>query len=340
MEPVEASARPRVGLLGNPSDLYGGAVIAFAFDAFRARARVSAGEALELSLEGGERLRCTSWPELLGAVDPRSCPSGPALCVAAAHALARRCPELAALPADDARSRLELEVQTDIPRQVGLAGSSAIVVSVLRALSNWFERPLSPFELAELALAAESEELGLLAGPQDRVAQAYEGLLHMDFSGRRSPESYTQLSPALLPPLFLAWDPCPGESSGAVHARLRERFDAGEELVVETLDRFPRLVREGLAALRSGERERFSELVDENMDTRSRIFAIAERDLEIALIARGHGASATLAGSGGALVGALPDETAWPALATALKEAGYRVLRPKVAAPARAGGAT
>ena len=40
----------------------------------------------------------------------------------------------------------------------------------------------SPDELAALALAVETEDLGIAAGPQDRLIQAHEGLLYMDFS--------------------------------------------------------------------------------------------------------------------------------------------------------------
>jgi len=54
-----------------------------------------------------------------------------------------------------------------------------------------------------MALAVETEDLGIAAGPQDRYAQAHEGLVLMDFAG--AAPQVTRLDTALLPALFLAW---------------------------------------------------------------------------------------------------------------------------------------
>ena len=114
-----------------------------------------------------------------------------------------------------------LAYHTNIPRQVGLAGSSCIVVAVLKALCRHYkiqltaggdaaepsasdvdaattvsgeERPsggsvvppppfaISESVLASIALSAESEGLDIAAGLQDRAAQSIEGLVAMDFA--------------------------------------------------------------------------------------------------------------------------------------------------------------
>ena len=70
-------------------------------------------------------------------------------------------------------------------RQVGLAGSSALVIALLKALIQWYNiQPdiLPPHIQANLALAAERDELGIAAGYQDRVIQAYEGCVFMNFA--------------------------------------------------------------------------------------------------------------------------------------------------------------
>jgi glucuronokinase len=46
--------------------------------------------------------------------------------------------------------------------------------------------------------------------------------------------------------------------------------------------------------------------------------------------ARGAGASAKFAGSGGAIVGVLPDRSAYPKVRDALERVGARVLEPRV----------
>src|SRR4051794_21033016 len=74
---------------------------------------------------------------------------------------------------------------TSVPREVGLGGSSAIVTATVRALCALHGRALAPAELAEMVLAVEADDLGIAAGPQDRYAQAHEGLVLMDFASAR-----------------------------------------------------------------------------------------------------------------------------------------------------------
>ena len=71
-------------------------------------------------------------------------------------------------------------MSTTIPRSVGLAGSSAIVIAALRAAGVDLEPP----EVAELALAIERDDLGIAAGLQDRAVQAFDQPVLVD--GERS----------------------------------------------------------------------------------------------------------------------------------------------------------
>ena len=163
---ARASAFARAALAGNPSDGYGGATLAVAVCDFAAH--VEARPAAEPS------------------VAPRS---------ALARATVARFERELAPGAPPAAVR----VRTSIPRAVGLGGSSAIVIATVRALCELHGLRLHPDELASFALAVETEDLGIAAGLQDRVAQAYEGLTFMDF---RAPGGvYEPLDPAMLPPL-------------------------------------------------------------------------------------------------------------------------------------------
>src|SRR5947209_13544587 len=123
MTTAEGSAPARAALAGNPSDGYGGAVLALALDGFSARARASA----------AERLTITPESELVRATVRR---------------FSRQ------LEARALRSAIRWE--TSIPRSVGLGGSSAIVIATLRALCGLYGTPLEPVELARFALAVET----------------------------------------------------------------------------------------------------------------------------------------------------------------------------------------
>ncbi|GIS60015.1 MAG: hypothetical protein CM1200mP2_22400 [Planctomycetaceae bacterium] len=75
---------------------------------------------------------------------------------------------------------------SNIPRQVGLAGSSAIIVATLRALMEFYGIEIPREVQPSLVLSVETGELGITAGLQDRVIQVYGGVVMMDFSRERT----------------------------------------------------------------------------------------------------------------------------------------------------------
>jgi len=283
---IRAHAHPRAGILGNPSDGYGGRVLSLTFNDFEA--------SVELRDEG------PSVEELFKRFDEGSSEGIERLTSAAIRRFSKSYP----LPGS---TRLGLTASTNIPRQVGMSGSSALILAALRALARHTDQPLPPRELALLAWETETLELGIAGGPQDRVAQAHGGLLDMDFSGPWSADSFRHYDPALLPPLFIAWDPEPGAPSGDVHDSVRERYENGEALVVEAMAQFPRFTSDGISALERGDLASFLGCMNANFDTRAMIWDLEERDLELISIGREAGCATKFTGSGGAIVCAAPD---------------------------------
>jgi len=321
--PLRAAARPRIGLLGNPSDVCAGAGLSLTFDDFEASACL-APRAAGWRLRGpATELETDSLRALLEDEAGGHDLSG------GLELLAAACIRFADWYLDGELPPLELSFASNIPRQVGLAGSSAIIMATLRALATHAGVAHDPFRLSELALSAETELLGIGAGPQDRVAQAYEGLMRMDFTPPHDPGKYQRLSTSLLPAsLFMAWDPAPGDSSGVVHGSLRERYCAGESSVLEVRDALRTLTFEGADALARGDRGAFARAVDENFDLRTRLVEVRPRDRAMVELGRAHGAAVKFCGSGGAIVGLPADDADLPALEEAYLDAGLRWLLP------------
>ncbi len=338
MQPVVATAHARVGLLGNPSDGYGGKAIALALGNFRARVHLTPAERFELIPGASDGVTFADARAAVADFAATGCDDGLRLLRAALHRFSGYAHAFERLQPDDPRLRFRMAYETDIPRQVGLAGSSAIVVAALRGLAEWFDVAIPPVDLAELALAAELEDLGIAAGAMDRVIQAHEGLLCMDLAEPRGPGSYEHLDPAALPPLFVAWDLRGGQASGRAHGTLRARWLAGDPEVLATIQAFRALVDEGVACLRDGDHARFRALLNENFEMRTRIFAVSDRDRALVAVAAGMGGAAKLCGSGGAVVGMAPPGEAARGLADLerrYREAGFGFLRPQPV-PARA----
>ncbi len=274
----------RAALAGNPSDGYGGAVLAVCVPALAAHAEAT--------------------PAAQAASDPPS-----ALVDAAV--------------ARFARGACAVRWRTAVPREVGLAGSSAIVTATVRALCALHGHELAADDLAEMVLAVEVDDLGIAAGPQDRYAQAHEGLVLMDFGGQRP--RVERLDVALLPPLYLAWRTDAAQTSHAVHGGLRER--AGEGALRAAMARLADHARAARDALHAGDAGELAAAIDASYDERAALVDLDPRHVAMIEAARGTGASANYAGSGGAIVGTLPAAGA-PPLAAALQPLGCELIAP------------
>ncbi|HKN93057.1 MAG TPA: hypothetical protein VJU60_01890 [Thermoleophilaceae bacterium] len=287
----------RVALAGNPSDGYGGRTLAVVVRDFEARASAVPAPADLLSPPGRGgmplmRAALERFRREIGASEP-----------------------------------VELRCETNVPREVGLAGSSAIVIACARALCDLHGAALERDELARLALAVEAEDLGIAAGLQDRIVQARETLVAMDFGGE---PSYEEVDPSLLPPLYVAWHPAAAAPSGIAHARLRERHVRGEPEVVGALSRLADHAATAREALFTGDHAAFARCIDASFDERLGIMPVDRLTASMVESARSAGASANSAGSGGAIAGTLPDEGVWAPLREALERLGARTIRPRV----------
>lgn len=285
-------AHARAALAGNPSDGYGGAVLALTLARLRAQA--------------------FAWPAAALEVSPNS-------------ELVRATVARFAREREPAAARTAIEVSTSIPRGVGLGGSSAIVIATLRALCSLYECSLPDPEMAAMALAVETDELGIAAGLQDRVTQAHGGLMFMDFGPGAGAHAYERLDSALLPPFVVAWRADAGGDSGAVHAPLRERHARGERVVVEALHELGSLARRARAALVQGDHAELRRCVDRSFEARRRMLELDARHVEMVECARASGASANYTGSGGAIIAICPDAAIRSDARRALKALGCQV---------------
>jgi glucuronokinase len=106
-----------------------------------------------------------------------------------------------------------IRYDTDVPQQVGMAGSSAIIVATLRCLMEFYGISIPVEAQPWFVLSVEKEKLGIMAGLQDRVIQVYEGVVYMDFDPALEQlviglncYRFEPVSPRLLPPIYVAYD--------------------------------------------------------------------------------------------------------------------------------------
>jgi glucuronokinase len=319
----------RVGILGNPSDGYEGRTLALAIPQFSAVVTVEEADGVELLPGPADHPAWPSVAAMVEHIDLYGYGTGPQVLAAATRAFI----DVAGSLDRSVAWGFRIGYETTIPRQVGLGGSSALVLGVLRGLCELHRIEIPEQVLPSIALQAETTQLGITAGLQDRVVQTYGGLVAMDF-GQLTLDTrfgvrhghYERLDPSMLPPLFLAYQTSGAEPSDGYHHQLRARYESGDPVVRDTLRELAGLVLEGRAALRWGDHNRFARLIGRNMALRSSLAPLPDHQLELVEVAAGQGAPATFAGSGGAVVGALTDDDQAEALAAAFAEVGAEFL--------------
>jgi len=328
-------AYARAGLVGNPSDGYHGKTISISVRNFWAEVVLYEWDSVDIVLAEGDRATFNSVHDLARDVRLHGYYGGIRLIKATIKRFVEYC-AANALPLHD--RNFSVRYQSNIPRQVGLAGSSALITATLRCLLEFYGIQMPLRVQPTFILRVEQDELGITAGLQDRVIQAYEGLVYMDFDRSREEQvaglpcyHYEPLRPSLLPPLYLAYHVSLGEPTEIFHNNIRERYNRGEALVVDAMAHAAGLAAEAREALVDGDIARLSRLMDENFDTRRRIYTLPAWQIDQIEAARACGASAQFAGSGGAIVGVYRDDGQFDAIAAALAAIGSKTIRPLVA---------
>ena len=311
---IETYGYARAGFLGNPSDGYFGKTISFAMSNFRARVLLYPSGRLEIKPSKADLPVFESLDDLYRTTRWRGYYGGIRIIQALIVRLIDYCRERGI---DLGERNFTLEYESNIPQRLGLGGSSAIITASLRALLQYYGIDIALPQQANLVLETETRELGVPAGLQDRVVQAYQGLVYMDFS-RHLMESrgfgeYERLDPCLLPNVYVAYRTSLSEGTEIFHSNLRERWRRNDPEVMEAMMLWASYAEQGRDCLLNGDFKRLDELVDANFDLRARLFRIDRGNLDMMEAARRAGATANFAGSGGAIVGTYADPDMFPA---------------------------
>jgi glucuronokinase len=330
---IETYAYARAGLLGNPSDGYFGKTIAFLVRNFRARVLLYPSARLEITASKADMPVFESLEDLHTSTRWRGYYGGIRIIQALIVRFMDYCREHGIeLP----NRNFTIEYESTIPLRLGMGGSSAIITAALRALCQYYSVDISLPVQAKIALETETKELGVPAGPQDRVIQVYEGLVYMDFAKHlmdsRGYGEYERLEPTLLRNVYLAYRTSLSEGTEVFHTNVRERWNSGDAGVRGAMEEWADYAARGREALLQGDRVGLGKLIDANFDLRAKIYTISAGNLEMIHTARSVGATSNFSGSGGAVTGTFEDDRMFARLEEAYAPLGIKVLRPKVIA--------
>lgn len=272
---IVSSAPGRAGVLGNPSDMYGGTVISVAI---RKRAYVAIEPAAELRLlsRDAQLSQLIAVRNDLALVPPPSAADLVHLTHEEAEQ-ARRRTYLNVLKAVVVHQRWAdrkavIACWSEIPPNAGLTSSSALVAAALHATDRALGLSREPYAFAEAARYIEFNRLGVICGFQDFYAATFGGILYMDFRDKqdwRGPEiepfaTVERFDFEENPPPFVIANTAVARDSGATHRPLRERWLDRERKVVDGVEALGRLARQGKKCLIARDWDRLGQLMNEN----------------------------------------------------------------------------
>lgn len=312
---VVFSAPGRCGIVGNPSDMYGGSVMS-----------CSTAERAYVAVFPSDRLLLEADEGVIEVKSPRD------LSLKNDH-----CDILRAVIVHQRYFDLHCYVRcwSDLPFQAGLSGSTAMLVAALAAISTYRGVKYNQYYFAELARGIELNHMQVACGYQDQYMATFGGFNYLDFRDKQFyrevlTEPYATVEPLSargvdLPPLILA-NTGVARLSGAVHKPIRERWLEGDREVVDAYIMVSKLAREAKKATIASDWRKLGELMNENHAIQRNLGGSGpenERLIDAALRAGALGAKLAGAGNGGTII-ALAEEPA--DLIQPLQEAGARRL--------------
>lgn len=327
----EATAYARAGLVGNPSDGYYGKTLSIIIRNFAAKVSLYESPEVEIVPSIQDQSKYDSIEDLVSDVRANGYYGGIRLMKAAIFKFCQYCAEhRIKLP----QRNFSIRYRSNIPRRLGLAGSSALVTATLKCLLEYYEVDIPKPLIPGLVLQVETEELGISAGLQDRVIQTYEGCVFMDFDKalmeKQGHGNYTEMPVGALPKLFVAYQEDLGEGSEVFHNNVRERWLAGDPEVVQAMKDFAEYAQEAYDLIQAGLGHEIGALMDKNFDRRRSIFNLDPRQVALVEAARHAGANAQFTGSGGAIVGVYRDEPMFERLVELMRAKNAKVIKPRI----------
>ncbi|NPV07917.1 MAG: hypothetical protein HPY83_08145 [Anaerolineae bacterium] len=281
------SAPGRAGIIGNPTDMYGGSVLSCSVG-MRAWVTVTPADA---------PVFCTNEQECVLARREDLRPQGDYFDIPRAIMDYLRLPRL----------RCRVEYRSELPVGSGMSSSTALLVAMLHAILTWEGQPRGYYQLAEMARYIELNHLKIVGGYQDAYMCTFGGLNYMDFRGKQfyreteaelfaTVEPLSSYVPAL--PFLLAFTGV-HHSSNRVHKPLRERWLEGDPEVRSGYERITELARAGKKALLLQDWDSLARLMNENHAIQRQLGGSGEANEALISAALDAGApAAKLAGAG------------------------------------------
>ena len=217
---------------------------------------------------------------------------------------------------------MQIEVYPNLPRAMGLGGSAAVAVAIVRALDQRYRLGLTELEVNDLAFEGERMAHGNPSGIDNAVATFGQVLLF-----RRGDPPL--IEPLIVPqPLKIVIGMTGVESLTArMVAKVRLGWEKNRRLYDRLFDEIDQLTLRALEAIRAADQEHLGQLMNVCQGLLNALQVSSWEIEELIQIARDNGAlgaKLTGAGGGGSMIALCEDDT--DRVIKAIEDAGYQAM--------------
>jgi len=172
------------------------------------------------------------------------------------------------------RRGTDLWVHSDAPPGSGLGSSSTLVVALIGVMSEWLGRPMSGYEIAELAYRIERVDMQLAGGKQDPYAAAFGGFNFIEFHRDSTLVTPLRIRPEVIAELEYRLLLCyMGQTrrSAQIIERQVESYREGRTQTVQALHRLKAETLEMKRALLTGDVDAMGELLHQAWENKKHL---------------------------------------------------------------------
>ncbi len=217
---------------------------------------------------------------------------------------------------------MRITVFANVPRAMGLGGSAAVAVSIIRAMDEHFKLNLSDEEVNSLAFECEKVAHGTPSGIDNTMATYGRPLLYR----RGEPALVESIKPKAPINLVIGMSGIESLTARMV-AGVRKAWQRNSRLYEQIFDSIDRLALEAVKAIHNHDMEHLGDLMNICQGQLNSLQVSSWEIEEMIQLARrtgALGAKLTGGGGGGSIIALCPDNSA--EVAAAIESSGYQAL--------------
>jgi hydroxymethylglutaryl-CoA reductase len=221
---------------------------------------------------------------------------------------------------------MRVEVYPELPRAMGLGGSAAVAVAIIRAMDRHFKLGLSDDQVNALAFRCEQVAHGTPSGIDNTVATFGQPLIY-----RKGDPPQIQTLSIPEPITFVIGMTGVESLTAKMVARVREGRERNRDVYDTMFKGIDAVAGQAIEALRRFDLQRLGELMNVNQGLLNGLQVSSWELEELIQIARENGAlgaKLTGGGGGGSMIALCPDSS--EKVMRAMHEAGYQAMEVRI----------